>query len=163
MAKKREIWQAGVVFAIELKDRSYAVGQILQGGKDSVTCAFFDLRFEAKPDRVIGLSKNHVIAVLKVTTNHFDRGTWDPVGTLPIVVPRENWPNERYAASGYVGAKSYTSPIAQTLMNAYFGLEPWDQYKDPSYLDSLLSSGRSRPVGVILERRAEHKARSRRA
>ena len=38
------------------------------------------------------------------------------------------------------------------FLNATFGLEPWDNWKDPNYLDSLLLDPTTRPADVILKK-----------
>lgn len=39
--------------------------------------------------------------------------------------------------------------IVRQFLNAAFGLAPWDDWKDPSYLDSLLLDPATRPAKVV--------------
>lgn len=40
-------------------------------------------------------------------------------------------------------------------MNAYFALEPWDDWKDPHYLDSLLVSPDNGPERLVLKAKSK--------
>jgi hypothetical protein len=63
-------------------------------------------------------------------------------------VPKENLPYESLRNKGFVGAKVVGSKNVNELLNAYYGLSPWDDWKDPTYLDKLLISPEKKPTTV---------------
>jgi hypothetical protein len=65
-------------------------------------------------------------------------------------VTKREFPNERFAGTGYIGAKHYTVGILQKFLSAYHGLIPWNSMEDESYFDTLLGPGIDRPANVVV-------------
>lgn len=64
------------------------------------------------------------------------------------------FPNERYANKGYVGAVNYDAGLLADFLSAFHGLLPWNVMHDPAYYDGLLRPGLPRPQSVrILDER----------
>jgi hypothetical protein len=155
MARKRKCqWQAGDVFAVPLPDGTRCAGQVL-GIRGNyihvVNCAFFDIRFKPNegPQRVCDMQK--LIAALATTRESLDYCLWEVFGREPVCLPRSSWPNEQYADKNYVGAVTEGSGIVSEFLAAYYGLYPWNGYKDPEYFDKLLLSPQKRPPASQLK------------
>lgn len=157
MARRRQQWEIGDVFTVPTVDGQLALGQIV--GREpsvlnSVTVALFDQRYAPSPSIVpMDLSEARAFSVLFTTHDLLDSGVWRVVGTKPVAIPRAQLPYESTRATGFVGAKVTGSAIVRELINAFFGLVPWDDWKDPNYLDGLLRPTRKRPANAMLKRR----------
>ena len=148
MARSKRIqWEHGDVFAVPLADGSFGVVQAVdqwtpEGG---VYVAVTDQRAESVPTVAVLDPNVRVIALMAVIDNAFDRGWFPRIGPAEPLVCRADFPNERFAQSGYVGAKSYTGGIVVAFLSAWYGLTPWTGYHDPEFFDKLLMSGVERP------------------
>jgi hypothetical protein len=146
-------WETGDVFLIENDDGMYSVAQVIGREPDvlnSVSCAFFDIRVSnvAEASLIRELPNNRLISVLFVTRDLLDLGGWRVVGRLPVVVPKSYFPYEKSRSTGFVGAKVIGTKNVNEFINAYHGLKPWDDWKDPHYLDKLLLSPDKKPSNV---------------
>jgi hypothetical protein len=154
MAKTQvQSWGIGDMFLVKNLDGSECIGQIVGQERDvlnSVSCAFFDRRINRKSDleEIQTLPPELVFAVLFVTRDLLDSGVWRVVGRFPVTLPREYFPYERLRANAYVGAKVVGSKNVNEFLNAFYGLRPWDDWKDPAYLDKLLISSAKKPSHV---------------
>jgi hypothetical protein len=155
MRRKRQQWQVGDVFLIPTSDGQVTIGQVVGREPDllpSATVALFDER-HASPDvaRIEGaLSPKALFAVLFVTKNHLDSGEWSVIDHRKVEIdPRKN-PYEHTRSNGFIGAKVFGADIVNEFVNAFYGLVPWDDWKDPTYLDSLLISKEAKPVGRLI-------------
>jgi hypothetical protein len=155
MGKRRQRWQVGDVFLVRTKDGLDVVGQIV--GREStvlnsVSCAFYDKRLQDGDDiDVVELPGTRVFSVVFVTRDLLDNGTWRVVSHRPVTIPRNWLPYEHLRESGYVGAKVIGSRIVGEFLNAFYGLAPWDDWKDPAYLDGLLISPDKKPAKLVLK------------
>ncbi len=148
-------WRIGDVFTIPTKDGQLAIGQIVGVEPDllsSATVALFDERHASIEGARIhaSLSPENLFAVLYVTKNHLDSGDWRVVDHRKVEVdPRTN-PFEHTRSKGFIGAKVFGADIVNEFVNAFYGLVPWDDWKDPNYLDALLISKDVKPVGRLI-------------
>jgi hypothetical protein len=138
-------WSVGDLFALLLLDGSHAHGQVVGEVKRKPSCALLELRTPAPTTDVATLRRARVISVLHVQEHHLSAGEWPIVG------------NAKPLANAYDGPCGHPSQIGgrswdglATLANAYFGLEPWNRFARPDYLEGFLSRGISRPASVIL-------------
>jgi hypothetical protein len=154
MAKKKKVqWKPGDVFCAPLPDGQCCLGQalgLMGEYVNVVNCVLFDIRFRMV-DTAPSLDPNKVIAVVSTTRDLLDEGHWPIVGHAPIFIKKSNWPNEQFAKKDYVGAKTYGSGIVNDFLAAYYGLFPWDGYKEPDYFDKMLSSPSKKPSNSILK------------
>jgi hypothetical protein len=157
MGRKKQSWTSGDMFAVELRDGTFAAGQII--GREaqvlnSVTIALFDQRFNTRDDVLAcDVGQARACAILFATRDLLDAGRWYVVGRRPIEIPTTRFPYEHTRASGYVGAKVTGAGILFRFVEAYFGLAPWDDFKDPTYLDRLLVAPEKKPRTVLLKGR----------
>ncbi len=155
MGRKKQAWGTGDVFVVETSDGRYAVGQIVgreAGALNSASVAFFDQRCDRPEDAPdLPLALDRVISVVFSTRDLLDSWTWRVVGNQPVTVPKRLLPHEATRASGWTGAKVIGSGILRQFLDAYFGLAPWDDWHDPTYLDRLLLSPDKKPKDLILK------------
>lgn len=132
-----------------LEDGSFAMGQIVEIQKEvlnSITCAFFDLRTNTQSD--IKLEKHKPISVQFVTKDLFNSGNWERIENSKVTVSNKLLPYRETKKKGWVGAKVIGSGIIEMFLNAFYGLRPWDEMKDPEYYKKLLLPGVGRAVGA---------------
>lgn len=151
--RKKQHWCAGDLFGVPLPGGKFCLGQVLGQMGDFpnvINCAFFDILFDpakAQPS----LQMDRLIAVLSTTCDLLAGGYWLVVGKAPVCITKRKWPNERFAWKGYVGATTYGSGNVRHLVEAFYGFEPWDAYKDPEYFDKLLISPSKKPPNANLK------------
>ena len=148
-----QTWRIGDIFLVENLDGTRSVGQVVSQEKkvlNCVSCAFFDRRMDSDDiqDNLQPLVLELIFAVLFVTRDLLDNGTWRVVGHMPIMLPSDLLPYESLRSSGYVGAKIVGSANVNEFLNAFYGLSPWDDWKDPAYLDKLLISPDKKPSNL---------------
>ena len=146
----RQTWDIGALFAVPLADGSHACGQVIGREREvlnSVTCAFYRTRTPpgASPAFLGVPGEADLLAVQFVTPDLLTSGVWPVLATGPVALPRRFFPHEDKRRQGWVGAKVIGSGIMVRFLNAFFGLEPWDQMKDPQYFDRLLVRPDLRP------------------
>ena len=157
MAKPKQLWKPGDVFLVTQKDGVCSVGQVLSRMMENVvSCAFYDIRVPCNGAQgPFDLDDDRAIASLSVTKEQLDFGAWRVVGNQAIALGPEAWPNEQCRAQRWVGAKIYDAAIAEELLNAYNGLVPWDDWKDPEYLDKLLVNPDRKPKHLLYKNKRE--------
>jgi len=151
MSKTKQGWATGDTFTVPQRDGVCSIGQVLGTiMKNVVSASFYDLRVPKDTSaRVFDLSNARLVAILPVTREQLDFGTWRVIGHQEVAVPDELWPNEEYRKQLWVGAKIYDASIAEAQMDAYNGLLPWDDWHDPTYLDKLLVHPDRKPKYVV--------------
>jgi hypothetical protein len=154
MSRKKQKWDIGDLFVIRLKDGEYGTAQVVGQERDalnSVTVAFFDKKLST-PEQLLDclLPATTVFSVALSTRDLLDRGHWKVVGHRDVAIPDHLCPFEELRNSGWVGAVIHGSAILNDFVNAYFGLQPWDEYLDPAYFDKLLLPSVQRPAHVIV-------------
>ena len=128
----------------------WSTGQVLdQILPNVITCAFFDDRVEDPNQWNRRLPSERLISVVSVTRERLDSGDWRVVGTGPIMVERRLWPNEQFRDKGWIGAKVYDASILEEFLDAFHGLAPWDDWKEPDYLDRLLLFPGKKPTNLV--------------
>ena len=153
---RKQDWKLGDVFLVETKDGLKVIGQIVGQEKEvlnSASCAFFNIRVKDANDvaNLKELPNSRVFSIQFVTRDLLDDGVWRIVKQLPISVDNSQLPFETLRSAGFVGAKVIGSGIINEFLNAYYGLVPWDDWKDPAYLDRLLLSVDKKPTKLILK------------
>lgn len=157
MARKKQSWEVGDVFTVRTSDGKLVLGQVVgQEPKalNSATLAFYDVRVdtEEQAKRIRTLDANKAFSVVFATRDLLDSGTWRIVGKAPIGINREDLPYEDLRDSGFVGVKIIGSGNLEEFLNAFYGLAPWDDWKDPQYLDRLLFSPSKKPTKLIFKK-----------
>lgn len=155
---KRQRPEAGDIFGVPLPNGALCVGQVLARERqalNSIGCAFYCAAVRAG-DSLAGipeLLRQRPIAILLTTPDLLNKGHWPILGRHAIQISIQEIPYERFRSKAWVGAKINGSGIVEDFLAAFFGLAPWDEYKDPNYLDGLLLPGRLRPDNVVLSKK----------
>ena len=148
---KRVKWQYGAVFVLPLTDGSFSIGQAIDSMMTHIVyCAFFSTRYQNLPDSLPVLDRNDVISLVAVWKRSLNIGHWPIIGVAPLVVPKQDFPNEQFRDNGYIGAKHYDEGIAEDLVSAYHGLIPWNVMFKEDYYDSMLLNGIERPQSAVV-------------
>jgi hypothetical protein len=151
MSRRNRInWEPGDLFVVPLVDGSFGIVQVIDRWMPRwVYAAVTDQRM-ASSSLATPVDRNaRVIALIAVSDEEFDFGAFPRIGPAPAMAHRKDFPNERYALTGYVGAKSYTGAVVADFLSAWHGLTPWTTYKDPAYFDQLLMNGVERPPHAV--------------
>lgn len=155
MARRNRIWSVGDVFVIPLSNGEFAGGQVIareSGVLNSASVALFDQKWKTPEGAArIDASEARAFSVLFVTRDLLDSGRWTTICSLPVQIPQGCFPYESCRTAGFVGAKVIGSGIVTQFVEAYFGLAPWDDWRDPDYLDKLLTSPERKPAKVLLK------------
>jgi hypothetical protein len=144
-------WEIGDVFIIPLLDGSGCIAQVVGREREilnSATIAIFDVRQEFWSDNLPGLTKNDVFSLILATKDLLDSGRWRVLsdGKGPI---KEVNPYEHLRSNGFIGAKVLGSGFIEDFINAFYGLEDWDDWYLPNYLDQFLISLDKKPLGRL--------------
>jgi len=138
-----------------LLDGTFSLGQIIEiepQALNSAICAYFARRandFSLGVARELG--KNDVVSVLFVTRDLLDSGDWRVFSEGKAIDATQYFPLDDLRRKGFVGTKVIGSGIANTLMNAYYGLHAWNSFHKPDYLDGLLVAPDRKPKSVMLK------------
>ncbi len=140
-------WEAGDVFAIPLKDNSFAFGQVLD--KENCTCVLLDMRSGSPVLSVPEFKKLRPISIMHLCKGDLlENGEWQILfRTREAFIPGDG----RGGKAGTIGSRSYGECGAmKDLANAYWGLTPWNVMFDENYYDKLLLLGITRPSNVLI-------------
>jgi len=156
MKQTKQQWETGNIFLVELKDGKFVLGQIVGREADvlnNVSCAFFDIRVSNLNDleRTQDLPVSKIFSILFVTREFLDSGKWKIAGSRHVSVEKRLFHYEVLREKGFVGAKVIGSGIVIEFLNAFYGLHPWDDWKDPNYLDKLLLSNDKKPATLVFK------------
>ena len=154
--RSKKPWKVGDLFQIPIAENLYTLGQVI--GLESEMpncpiCAFSSKKaISSKSNADCNLAESNIIAVLFVTRDLLDSGTWQICRhTESAVNPAKYFDLERLRRDAFVGLKVIGSGNVTLLMQAYFGLYPWNKFHQENYLDSLLVSPSKKPSNVVLE------------
>lgn len=155
MGRKKQKWGIGDVFIVSISDGKSVVAQIIGREAEvlnSVTIAFFDVRV-SNPEEIssIDLIPESVFSTVFATRDLLDSGDWRVVENRRVIIPVRMFPHEDNRASGFAGAKVIGSGILNEFLNAFYSLTPWDDWKDPDYLDNLLLDPSKKPSNLLFK------------
>ncbi len=140
-----------MVFAVPLPDGSFGLAQAVDAMMVNVIyVALFSDRFPAVPGSVVTPRASSALSLTATWRQALNRGDWPSVGGAPLAFTKAEFPSERFAASGYVGAKHYDAGILAKFLAAYHGLLPWNVMFDESFYDQLLLDGVKRPSTAVV-------------
>ena len=149
--KAARSWKPGDLFLVPQSDGGHTLAQVLAhelAAMNSAICAF-TLRRVEPGDPVAPIRREEVIAVQHVTIELLDSGQWPVARSGPPVVGEDELDLQGKRARHFAGTKICGSGVITSLLNACFGLEPWDDWTEPDLLDSLLLHPRHKPALVV--------------
>src|SRR4051812_46181989 len=119
MFAKSQQWSPGDLFALKLIDGRYALGQVLDISiPNTASCAFLSTHAPTIDAlRRIGPAVEDIVGTATVVDAHLNRGAWKIISDFPLLLLREQWPNESTRAKGWVGSKVYTGAILEDFLN----------------------------------------------
>ncbi|RTR37981.1 hypothetical protein EKG38_15560 [Shewanella canadensis] len=151
MAKKT--WDIGNIFSVELSDGTFSIGQVVGREAEvlnSITCAFFKIRFQHYPsmDEIFELNETKLIACQFTTKDLLTKRIWKVLGNRKPVISSISFPHEDCRDNGWIGAEIHGSGIMNQFLNAYYALEFWDDWFEPDYLDTILWKDAKKPENL---------------
>lgn len=154
MPKKKPQWGKGTVFLVPLQNEQCGVGQVITNEvMGSPTVAVFPMCLPCDSELAVvpPLQESGCIALLTLLGGYaLDKGLWRLLGNRELALNSSRGENWKHRGRQWVGASLLTDNIVEALLNAYHGLEPWDNFADPEFLDKLLLPPHKRPDGVKL-------------
>jgi len=144
-------WKTGDLFLVPQSDGGHTIAQVLSyeiQAMNSAVCAF-TLRRVAKGDPIKPVRLNEVISIQFVTIDLLDSKIWPIVGHAPIPKFQQLFNLQAHRKNQFIGTTTIGSGIITDFLNACFGLEPWDDWYDPKYLDKLLLSPEKAALGHL--------------
>ncbi len=155
--RKKQTYAIGDVFFIRLDDGDVVPGQVIgQEGAalNSVTIALFDRKGPLEGIASQELDPDAIFSMLFVTRDLLDEGEWPVVAHRASMVPAERRPYEDLRGKGFIGARIRGSGNVESFVNAFYGLQLWDDWYDPNTLDDYLVSIDKKPVERLVFKRA---------
>lgn len=153
---KNPDWKTpGSVFTIPLNDGTFGIGQVIQATPNALNSVFvciFSVRLtDTQPATLPALDRSLLLASHFTSPDLFKNRTWSVLRHAPhLLNDRELQDLDDACARGFVDVKVIGSGILTSLLRAWHGLEPWDRWHDPTYLDKLLHNGQQRPANAVL-------------
>jgi hypothetical protein len=149
--RARNLWAPGMVYAVPLGDGSFGVAQAVDEMLTNVIyVALFSDRLDIVPRSPVYPQAASGIALVATWRQDLNRGEWAPLGVAPLAFEKAVFPNERFAASGYVGAKHQDAGLLAEFLAAFHGVVPWNVLFEEDYYDRLLIPGIRRPATAVI-------------
>ena len=163
MKRRQSRWKPGMVYAVPLADGSFGIAQAGEAmAVNIIYVALFRDRVVTVPEGPPPLVASSALSLAATWRQALNRGEWLSIGQAAEVFQKKHFPNERFASSGYVGAKHYDAGILSGFLSACHGLAPWNIMKDERYYDAILRPGLPRPASAVVlgpSERAEYRKR----
>ena len=156
----REPWGTGDYFAVPLVDDTLGIGQVPDlMMKNIVSVVLVHRRYGSvlEARSAIGaspVSPTEIFAALSTWRDPVDDGRWPIIGHGDVLLTRAQWPNERYRAVNWVGARHFNTALVEGLSSAFYALAPWDGLHDPNFYDRLLISRDKKPSTLIYSKKS---------
>jgi hypothetical protein len=141
-----------MVYAVPLSDGSFCFAQaVVDAMTNVIDIAVFRTRLDKLPSEPPNLERSDLISLSATWRQALNRGDWAALGITTPAVDRLDCPNQKLIESGTtVGIRTSDPGIIEGLLNAWFGLEPWNvMYKD-DYYDAMLAPGVTRPASALV-------------
>ena len=157
---KKVLWAVGDIFTTKLNNGKYAVGHVLsQRLPNTVRIALYDEVINNLENVEIAVlcKESDLLSLIEVTKEQIDFGVWKVIGNKPTTTPVSRHANEQYRSSepykDGVGSNVKDAAIAEDFMNAFYGLNPWDDSYDPEYYDKMLVDKSKKPTHLIYKKK----------
>ena len=144
--RKRQKWSEGDYFLVKLLDGDYVIGQIQKYAyrqMGSVAALYFNIKVKSKEEALLKIEtltdKDVIVAQFTLTDSldWIDVGTWEVIKNGEVKYLWEFFTEHQFTATRI---PIYGSGIINKLLNAYYGLYPWDcRYTDEYNIDLLVS------------------------
>ncbi len=148
---RKRTWKSGDLFLVPQSDGGYTLAQVIAHelmAMNSAVCVF-TLRRVDRTQTPQPIRDDEIVALQYVTIELLDSGEWPIAGHSAPAVDRESLDLESKRARHFAGTSICGSGVITSLLNACFGLEPWDDWNDPEQLDKLLVHPSRKPALVV--------------
>lgn len=146
-------WSEGSIFLVPQSDGRYSVGQVLRRvpqALNSVLSSYYDHRVASvAPVAAATLLAETPISIQFTTPDLLDDGRWVVVGQAAPMHLDMLKDLDELERNQFVGASVRGSANMAAFLNAFYGLEPWDAFADPLYLDKLLLHPERKPSRLV--------------
>ena len=152
--RKRQKWSEGDYFLVKLLDGDYVIGQIQKYAyrqMGSVAALYFNIKVKSKEEALLKIEtltdKDVIVAQFTLTDSldWIDVGTWEIIKNGEVKYLWKFFTEYQFTATRI---PIYGSGIIDDLLNAYYGLYPWDCYADKEYFDKMLVSKDKKPLNL---------------
>jgi hypothetical protein len=147
----RSRWQTGMVYAIPLGDSTFCFAQaIVPVMVNVIDIAIFAHRIESLPTTIPPLVRSEIIALGATWRQDLNCGRWASLGVCSPIIEANEFPNQRILQSGGVRTSHSTAGLWEDLLEAWYGLLPWNVMFEEDYFDKKLAPGVSRPSSAVV-------------
>jgi hypothetical protein len=153
--RKKTQWQLGDVFAIELNNKKYAIGHVLdQRMPNTIRIALYDEVLDNLENANLKMlcQDADLISLIEVTKEQIDFGVWKIIGNKTNKIPISRYPNEQFRNLKWVGSEVLDAAIAEDFINAFYAMHPWDDWYDPEFYDKMLIDKSKKPRHLIYKK-----------
>ena len=161
--RKQLRWKPGMVYAVPLNDGSFGIAQAGAEQGEFVNVVYvviFKDRYENLPETLNELKRENVISLSATWKRDLNCGDWLSLEVKEELFQKSEFPNEKYAQNGYVGASNSDAKLLSKFVDAYHGILPWNVMFDPNYYNEYLLPELSVPeTAVILSNEEREKYR----
>jgi hypothetical protein len=150
-SRKKRKWNAGDIFLIPLRDKTSIIGHILgrsAGALGGLAICLYDVRGHWNSENLPpNLDSDRIFSVLATTPDFLESGRW-PV-TVSDAIHSASL-STLVDVKALIGQKIRGSELVENFVNAFYGLEPWDDWYIPDYLDAFLISIDKKPLDRLI-------------
>ncbi len=140
-----------MIYGLPLEDGTFGLAQAIDSMWENVIyIAIFSDKYEEIPESVESLNVDNIISFGATWKQDLNNGSWAKIGVLAPVVDKSQFPNERYADSGYIGATNSDAGVFNDFLSAYHGLAPWNVMYKEDFWDKYLNAGKSAPSSILV-------------
>lgn len=140
---KKQKWTIGDLFLISLSNNTYALGQVVWLSYTEPVCGLIDINFRQIPD-LVEIENFNYISVLSVTSCSLNDFSWKVIGNKDVMIDKSEV-DRKHIGESEIGSISHTSGVLDDLVEAYFGIQPWNVMYDEDFYDQLLLPSVTRP------------------
>lgn len=150
--RKKAVWNCGDVFAVPLDNGKYAIGQtLIQNLKNIVSISLYNETIDSinEPDLKALCKAENLKSLIDVTIEQLTYRVWKILGSKTIGIPQNDFPNEKFRKTKWVGLITYDAALAEDFLNAFYALKPWDNWYNPNFLDEFLFEKSKKTTNLI--------------
>lgn len=150
--KKKHAWRVGDVFLVPRKDGDHTVGQVIEHILPHVISIALFRTAPASAVHPCAPGPDEVFSVVTTDDYGLTTGRWKVVASGDIIIPRHLWPSNNVPPS-LVGLRTFDHELIEVFVNAFHGLQAWDDWHDPHFLDELLLTPAMKPRHLVYIKR----------
>jgi hypothetical protein len=123
MSTRRARWEPGLTYLVPISDGRYGVAQSIAAMMSHcIYVSVFVHLVSSVPSSALQLHRAEIISLVAVVRSTLRE--WVTLVVTEPVVEKAAFPNERFASTGYIGAKIYGAGIVSDFIAAFHGIKP---------------------------------------